>query len=486
MKRNYFIAFAVAALFTAATLAQAADVTFSGQFRPRFNMDNDPSDLTKTSNFFDTRVRLNAKANVNANTEVFLQFQSVGIWGDDTERYGRTAGADGTRVALGGGGDEASDVLNDVGFHQAFIILKNFAGSTFDAKMGRQEVVVDGHRLFGHTGWTQGAQTQDALRLTHAAGNHTLNYTFIAASEGDDASVADNAYDDYHVHFFHGSTQGVLGGALTGILVYSDNDTGGGAGTDMEDREQWYTIGARQKGKLSGFDYRVEFYHQFGDAGLIDQTSGYGSTGTFTNCGDCVDRDAQMFGVRVGKTFKNVNWSPTLTLWYDHLSGTDDDDIADGDWGAFDTHHDTGHKFYGLMDYYLARNGAMSGFFGLQDFALKLKGSPKAGWILKGDLHHFRTDTDPSGSEADQILINLTDAATEMNVGMDPDLGMELDLTVVHKYDANTTFALGWSHYWTTHTFGQLNCGAAGSGGTCGSNNNDNATWAYIQADTKF
>jgi len=40
---------------------------------------------------------LNAKANVNANTEVFLQFQSVGKWGSDTSLNG-TAG-DGTRIS---------------------------------------------------------------------------------------------------------------------------------------------------------------------------------------------------------------------------------------------------------------------------------------------------------------------------------------------------------------------------------------------------
>ena len=31
-------------------------------------------------------------------------------------------------------------------------------GQAVNAKIGRQEVVLDGHRLFGHTGWTDGAQ----------------------------------------------------------------------------------------------------------------------------------------------------------------------------------------------------------------------------------------------------------------------------------------------------------------------------------------
>jgi len=477
MKRNYFIAIAVAVLMTAATVAQAADVTFGGQFRPRFNVDNDATDTTESAVWFDTRVRLNAKANVNANTEVFLQFQSVGVWGDDDDIYGEQ------RTATGSA-QEASEGVNDVGFHQAFLTLKNFAGKNMDLKVGRQEVVIDGHRLFGHTGWTQGAETKDALRLTHSAGNHSLNYTYIAGSEGDDGSVAENAADDYGVHILHAATQGVMGGTLSGIFTVTNEDDDKAA-TITEDQQIWYTIGARQKGKISGLDYRVEFYHQFGDAGIVGTDTGMGITGV-SETGDSVDRDAQMFGVRVGKTFKNASMSPTITLWYDVLTGMDDDDVAGGDFGAFDTMYDTGHKFYGLQDFYLHREGGRSGFFGLQDLALKVKMTPQAGWTLKADLHHFRTQSDTSNNDTDTIIANITDAATRINEGMDPDMGTELDLTLVHKYDANTKIMGGFSHYWTTNTFGQINCGLGGTGGTCGSNNNDDASWFYIQADTKF
>jgi len=478
MKRNYFIAIMVTGLMTVATVAQAADVTFGGQFRPRFNIDNDASDGTKNSTYFDTRVRLNAKANVNANTEVFLQFQSVGIWGDSDTIYSEQ------RTATGSA-NEASEGVDDVGFHQAYLILKNLGGKSLDAKIGRQEVVIDGHRLFGHTGWTQGAETKDAFRLTHAAGNHSLNYTYIAGVENDDVSVADNAYDDYSVHVIHAQTQGVLGGALSGLFTITNDEQDSTTIGNQHDQQIWYTLGARQKGKLAGLDYRVEFYHQFGDAGRIGTDTGMGIAGASED-GQSVDRDAQMFGIRVGKTFKNAKASPTLTFWYDLLTGMDDDAVSEGDFGAFDTMFDTGHKFYGLQDFYLARNGAKSGYFGLQDIALKLKMSPRPGWTVKADLHHFRTATDISGGDADAILTNITDASTAINAAMEPDLGTELDLTLVNKYDANTTISAGYSHYWTTNTFGQLNCGTGGTGGTCGSNNNDGSDWMYVQIDTKF
>ncbi len=185
-----------------------------------------------------------------------------------------------------------------------------------------------------------------------------------------------------------------------------------------------------------------------------------------------------MFGMRLGKTFKNVSMSPTITLWFDSLSGTDDDDASGGDWGQFDTMYDTGHKFYGFQDFYLARTGAGTGFYGLEDYAVKFKMTPAAGYTFKADYHHFRTQTDISGADADTMI------ATDATLGgaMDPDLGSEIDLTLVHKYDSNTKIVAGFSHYFTSTTFSQLNA----AGGTAGSNSNDGSDWAYLQVHTKF
>ena len=469
MKRNLFLAIAVTALMVASTIAQAADVSFSGQIRPRFNIDSDASSATSPSEFFDTRVRLNAKANVNANTEVFLQLQSVGIWGSDGG--GRTH--NGTRFSLGGGGEQANDNLSDVGFHQAYLTLKNFAGMGVDAKVGRQEVVIDGHRLFGHTGWTQGAQSSDAIRLNHAAGNHSVNLTYIQGEEAD--GIANSNSGDEDVYILYANTQGILGGALSGIFtITNDGNTNNGGADDG----QWYTIGARQKGKVAGLDYRVEFYHQFGDAGNIANTCACGITGAVAGQGDIIDRDAQMFGIRVGKTFAN---KLGVTLWYDMLTGVNDDDAAGGDFGQFDTMYDTGHKFYGFQDFYLNRAGAGTGYYGMQDFAIKVKMPVKAGWTAKADMHWFRTETDLSGGDSD--VVRAADATVANDNALDNDLGSELDLTLVHKYDANTTIAAGYSHYWTTTTFGELN----GAGTANASHqSNDGSDWMYVQIDTKF
>jgi len=229
MKRMVFIAIAVAAIMLATTVAQAADMSFSGQFRPRFQSNEDSDGSTSTRPNFDTRVRLNAKANINANTEVFLQFQSVGTWGND--------GAEGDRDS-----SVTNDIVTDVGFHQAYLTFKNVAGKAVNAKIGRQEVVLDGHRLFGHTGWAQGAQTNDAIRLDHASGNHTMNYIYIASSEA--GSLSTDVDSNYDIHIFRAATQGVLGGDIAGYFVINKDES---AETNSTDLNTWYTIGARQK-----------------------------------------------------------------------------------------------------------------------------------------------------------------------------------------------------------------------------------------------
>jgi len=469
MKRNYFIAIAVAALMLAGTVAQAADIGFSGQFRPRFEIQEDANDATSSRESFATRVRLNAKANINANTSAFLQFQSIGTWG----AAGDSAG---DRASAGG-----SDAVDDVGFHQAFVTLKNLMGQSIDMKIGRQEVVLDGHRLFGHTGWTTGAQTNDAIRFDHAAGNHSVNLIYIAANEGGGLANSNDA--NQNIYILRANTQGVMGGDLSGYFVANIDNSANNGGFDKND---WYTIGARQKGKMGGLDYRVEFYHQYGD-GAIDATAANFSAAYATTAtqGGEYDRDAQMFGIRVGKTFKNAKFSPTITLWFDSLTGTDDDDIAGADMGTFNTLQDTGHKFYGLMDQFLAANGSATNYYGLQDLAVKAKFKLSSVNTLKVDVHQFFTQTNLEDGDSNTIRDNAAGAFTTANAGngvMDNNLGQEIDITLVHKYDSNTKLVAGYSKYYTTMTHAYLN----GSGGTAGRTAGDNQDWMYVMMDTKF
>ncbi len=598
MKRNFLTALSLSVVMVGGMVANAAaaDVTFGGQLRPRFEVfeQNDFNDTTEPTYIISTRIRLNVNAKINDKTSAFIQMQARGVYGAGGHGAGTTGGIPAPLI-----GDRnaasPSDGVTDVGLHQAYFTLNDFFGAPVDLKFGRQEVVLDGHRLFGHTGWTQGAQTHDAIRLTHNHGEHSISYIFSKATEttgagpttiganagapslagaapaglifglgscagGAGGAGVTNIDDDCdrNDHIIHANLKGILGGALSLYFVATDDNsfnlplglTAGGltpgsavpAANLYGQREvdnNMYTIGARQAGQLYGIDYRLEGYYQFGEAeglaaiagGALGAGVGTASAlstaittaaGTPANAlnarllapvpvagtqlvnygaggGSGVDRGAYMLGVRVGKTFSNVMWKPSFTLWYDHLSGTDLDDVADNDWSTFDTLYDTGHKFYGFMDLYLNPNGGDTSYLGLQDLAAKMSIKPMANLTLKADIHAMWTETDIEEELNDLGIISSTTAVTALGavgglaagnttlVGdLDSHLGEELDLTAVYKYNPNTTISVGYSHFWADDTFHLVNNRNTPAGIAPNTTNDDDASWAYVQFDVKF
>ena len=65
------------------------------------------------------------------------------------------------------------------------------------------------------------------------------------------------------------------------------------------------------------------------------------------------------------------------------------------------------------------------------------------------------------------------------------DLGSELDLTLVHKYNPNAKVVFGYSHYWNSALFSALNP-AQKQAGAHSNNPGDDSDWAYVMIDTKF
>lgn len=166
-------------------------------------------------------------------------------------------------------------------------------------------------------------------------------------------------------------------------------------------------------------------------------------------------------------------WKPSLTLWYDYLSGTSEEDARNGKFKTFNTLFDTGHKFYGLMDMFLPAGGANTNYLGLVDYAIKATLSPAKNWKFKAAVHQFYTAESPN--------VNAGIGAQNANRFGDGNLGQEIDLALIHKYNANTTISLGLARYLATPLFHVVARGA-GTGGA----GNDNADWAYLQFDVRF
>lgn len=469
MKKNFLtaVAIAVTAFFAATTIAQAVSVEMGGQLRPRFEVNerHDFDNNTSSDYFVSSRIRLHAKADILPDASAFIQLQSVRTWGNNQGSGTGTAGS-------GNAAFSANDSDDSVGVHQAYFTLKNFAGLPANLKLGRQEIVLDGHRILGNTGWTQGAQTHDAVRLTHSEGNHSLSLMYSRANDGGTSVVADP--EDVDLYIVYANMQGILGGGLSLYFVALDDECGlnsSNACTSAPLDNNNYTVGARQAGQLAGLDYRVEGYYQFGSAEA--SAIGTGTAYTTTGSGSDIDRSAYMFGARLGKKFNNVMWKPSITLWYDYLSGTSDEDAADGEFKTFNTLFDTGHKFYGLMDLFLPNNGNNTNFLGLIDYSVKTSISPAKNWTLKADYHHFTTAEGPSGSP-----VLSGQASTRFD---DSSLGDEIDVTLVNKYNTNTTISAGWSYFAAESLFHHTATGVGTGGG-----GNDNAHWAYLMFDVKF
>jgi hypothetical protein len=362
--------------------------------------------------------------------------------------------------------------------HQAYFTLKNFAGLPFDAKVGRQEIILDAHRLFGNTLWTMGAHSHDAIRLDHKHDNMSFSYAYIVENE-EGRAVDPNDGEDVTTQYIYANFAGVLGGKLSTMYVYRNDGCGGAfntGGTCTGGQNDTHTIGFRQAGQLFGLDYRGEYYYQFGEAqGQASRsTRTDADNGGFANDGSDVDRSAYMFGVRVGKQFKNVSMKPKLTVWYDFLSGTSDEDGGDNKWKSFETVYDTGHKFYGLLDNFLGVGSGACGTgtcgLGLQDAAVKAQINPVAGWTLQADYHWFSTAVGAAGSPQ-RSLTNGTVNATDSS-----DLGRELDVTLINKYNANTKIMIGYGNY----NQGPLLKALRPTYG------NDDANWFYTQVHVKF
>ncbi len=427
MKKNVwsFLAVLLAALFVSVTSAQAADISFGGQLLERAEYVDKDEDLNAGDWKVGQRLRVNTTVKASGIT-MFSQLTHTHSWA--------------TNVGPGVDGNE------DVGVHQANLTIPNIYDTGWTAKLGRQEVVLDGHRIFGHTGWHLDAVTHDAAVLINPAWDlvYVLSYM---ANEGEA-----NANGDALAHVFRKGMS--LAGGKTALYWVTVDDASGG------DNVAWHTAGIRQVGKAAGYDYRAEFYTQFGEV-LPATSNGAQSAGKGADI-----EEAYMFGARIGKKVNDTK----VTLWYDYLSGNDDATVNANEWSAFHTLYDTGHKFYGLIDNFGNPAGGGTDYLGLQDLAVKFVHPVAPGWTLKADIHQFWTAVDPGD--------NLTAWSGNTNESSkdDSDLGHELDLTLKHKYNANAAVQFGYSYFNGSTTWQHIDSDT----------DNKDKHWAYAQVNFTY
>ena len=243
MKRKFLTAMVatVAMLLVGAFVAQAADFKFGGRLRPRYEL-WERFNNHNVSGFINMLARLNVNVNIDEKTSAFFQLQSNSRFGTNgTPTATCTGCAPGSTIALTGlgGGSNLSnptspnDTKTDVGMHQVYFVLKNFANLPVDFQVGRQEVVLDGHRLFGNTVWNQGMQSHDAIRVTHKHDKMTALFVFSKAAENTAQGIAgkfagtsqdDTADNDAYILWLN--YQGLTDdkSSTSGYLVFIDQE----------------------------------------------------------------------------------------------------------------------------------------------------------------------------------------------------------------------------------------------------------------------
>lgn len=295
-KHSLYLAFVLLLTFPSPTQAEELSWVVSGQYRPRFEVNNR---TLQSGTEEDVVVSHRARIGLTlAYGSWLVQFQP-----QDVRQWGTEAS---TLAAIGG----------NIDFHQAYVQGKFLENQLF-IKVGRQELIYDDQRLIGAVDWAQQGRAFDGGLFRFESKGIRLTADVFAAYliEGGDKDRG-----LYGLHADYSLTE-ISFSVLSTFEYDSTND---------------YirsTSGVRMSGTPMGFIFDI---------------AGYGQFGFFDTAGVQTDMQAWLFAARVGYEF---NAFGKLTVGADVLSG--DDDLTDTTVNAFDTLYATNHKWYGHMDYFL-------------------------------------------------------------------------------------------------------------------------------------
>ncbi|MFN3200145.1 MAG: alginate export family protein [Bradymonadia bacterium] len=298
------------------------------------------------------RAQLSLSAQHNRGHRVFVQLQDVRQWGEEN--------------------GPANFRAQGFGAHQAYAEIA--LPEDFSIRLGRQELVLDDHRLIGNLVWAQRGFSFSGATVRGKAGPVKLTALGFVISEDDvdpDGS-ADGTQPPAQLLGLHAHYPG--GKAFSGSAMFLSRRTGGAAD------ETRHTAGIFAKGSASGLSYQLDAYTQMGTLGEEDIS-------------------AWLAAARVGYTL-DMKYKPGITVWYEAVSG-------DGEaTGAFDTLYATNHKFYGEMDFFLNIPRHTQNL-GLVDVGGRLMLRAAKPWWLYVDVHNFSTmEENPNGDTALGTEIN--------------------------------------------------------------------------------
>lgn len=337
--------------------------------------------------FVSQRSQLNTKYTSNK-LKLKLSLQDVRVWGDVPTLN--------TKDNLG------------TNLHEAWAELS--LNPKLGLKIGRQEISLDDHRIFGNTNWAQQARSHDIAILKYQKETFKIDvavaynqdiYEPTNSIYGDENLAVTNNYKTLQYVWLHKDWSQfkasllVLNNGMQYIdLIDSDkNETRFSqmAGTHLN-----YT-----KGKLN---LTSNLYYQFGK--------------------DRADNNLSAYLLNLDANYK-ISSKITSGLGVELISGNENGTPSNGNNNAFTPLYGTNHKFNGLMDYFYVGNHSDN--VGLLDINLKT------------------TITFTEKSNLYVGIHNFSAAAKRTNTGKQ--LGHEFDFVYAYKLQQDVMLKAGYSHF---------------------------------------
>jgi hypothetical protein len=376
-------------------------IQVSGDFRVRSEYRHGFSTLAdKNQNnafFVDQRTRLL----VNHSTTRYatkLSLQDVRVWGSQPQLVRE----DGALTAM----------------HEAW--GEFFFRKEFSVRIGRQEISLNDHRIFGNVDWVMQARSHDAALFKYIKNGFEIQSGFAYNQDRIQLSTTfysiANNYKALQYLWLNKEYKNV-----TGSFLFLNNGKQGG----VPDNYHTYfsqTIGTRLSYKNDRLKANLSYYYQGGKE--PDQQT---KIRAFDIAGD--------FNYQLNNHF-------SITPGLEFLSGNNQNSIGTTN-RAFNPFYGTNHKFNGLMDYFYVGNHSNS--VGLHDYYMHLNYSRK-NFTCSVQTHYF---------EADGNVIHPESGAT-----MSKRLGTEVDFVFQYKLSDEVRFDAGYSQFLSSNTLQALKGGS--------------------------
>ncbi|MBK8955263.1 MAG: hypothetical protein IPM34_06875 [Saprospiraceae bacterium] len=308
-------------------------------------------------------------------------------------------------------GDVLTNAKSDFGnaFHEAYGEVE--FNETFALKLGRQEIVLDDHRIFGNVDWTMQGRSHDAaLLLIKCDSNQHLKIGVAYNNSGESifrTTYSLNQYKSMQFLWYHLDVQKKFG--LSALFL--NNGLAYPNFVNVEQKIEYsQTAGLRLNYGKGKFSADASLYWQFGKLYQRNLSASY-------------------YAVNVA--FKPVS-SLMIGAGIEYLSGKSTNDTSDES-KSFSPLYGTNHKFNGHMDYFYVGNNFNS--VGLTDLMMRI-GYEANKFSMKLEPHYFLT---------------AEDLGT-----LDKYLGTEVDFSMAYKLYSNVQLTGGFSVMLATETMEAL------------------------------